>query len=146
MVGRALLMASLAYVLLVGLAASEENLKFDDLQKAMEQYMDDDENLQAEVMDHLIMADDEDVSSQFDDEEEVGSQFDDEEEVASQFDDEEVQRKFFTQLKSEMANDQSFSLSSQVDLNRREYCQYYSQPVTDLLLCYPSAASNSSLS
>ena len=111
MVGRVLLVASLAYVLIVGLAASEENQKLEDLQKVIDQYMDDDEDLHAEAMDMFNMADDE----------EVASQFDDEEEVASQFDDEEAQRKFFTQLKSKMANDQSFSISSQADLNRREF-------------------------
>ena len=125
MVGRVLLVASLAYVLIVGLAASEENQKLEDLQKVIDQYMDDDEDLHAEAMDMFNMADDEEVASQFDDEEEVASQFDDEEEVASQFDDEETQRKFFTQLKSKMANDQSFSISSQADLNRREFKQLY---------------------
>lgn len=121
MVGRVLLLASLASVLFVGLAASEEDLQLEDLQKVMGQYLEDDEDLQAEVMNHFNLADDEEeVASQFDDEE-VASQFDDEEEVASQYDGEEAQRKFFTQLKNEMASDQSFSIDSQSDLNRCEH-------------------------
>ena len=106
MIGR-IILATLAYFFLVGLAASEENLKVDDLQKVINQYMDSDEDLRAEAIDQLSLADDEE-------------EFDDEE-VVSQDDDEEAQRKFFTQLKGEMANDQSFSINSQADLNRREY-------------------------